>query len=95
MAIEFKAGDVVSSSISSHVYVVDTKKYELKILFNDGSCGWHRIWDTEDWRYSFSMKWTPQYLRERATMGFDKRWIDNLTYIELLDRANQNERTKS
>lgn len=95
MAIEFKVGDIIGADTISHVYVVDVQKDELRILFNDGSCGWHQMWAFEFWKYSSSKIWTAKYLRERAKMGFDEGWIDNLTYIELLDRAKQNERTES
>jgi hypothetical protein len=87
---EFKIGDSVNCNFQD-VYVLNVGENKLKILFNDGSCGWHYTWDINNWTHSIFTKWTPEYLKERAEIGFRRGWIDNLTYIELLDRANRNE----
>ncbi len=94
MKDNFKVGDIVNSSYSIHpFYVVAVKKEYLKILFDDGSCGWHDIVDHHSWKHSNSTIWTPEYLKERIEIGFKGGWIDNLTYVELLNQIKEYDET--
>ena len=92
MNAQFEIGDVVEyAGKGSEAYVIAVSSDKLQLLFYDGSCGWHFLTTFMGYKRTFK-KWNAEKIKSVATEGLycrasgDKSYIDNLTYIELLDR---------
>jgi len=98
MKPKFKGGDLIQGDEPTFkpVYVVAADKNKLKLLFRDGSCGWHNICSRDK---ISNVDWPNDEIKRTVCSAIGKKdfegkpWIDNLDVVEILNQINA--RTKS
>ena len=92
---EFKVGEFVAYGVEGKIaFILAIDGELLRLLFFDGSHGWHDV--TFGDFSPTSNKWPANELEEVITHAFNRTdyyHLDNLTYIELLDKLKNGPNT--